>query len=294
MTAQRKTGKTTVTGNQFRSLLTGEPFLGRFDVVKLAGCIVALNYEMTSEQYAAWMDAIGVPRDRLYVVNLRGRRNLLADQAGRDELADMIRAHEGEVLAVDPFGRAFTGKSQNDSAEVTPWLVRLDDLAEQAGAAELILTAHAGWEGERTRGSSALEDWPDVIVTMTRDPDTNQRFLKAEGRDVDLDEDQLNYDTATRRLTLTGAGSRKQIRATVATDTLVDYVVETVTAYPGINTTELTRRLRERGAHLQHGQAGHAADLAVERGLIRRDPGPRNSKLHYPTDTGQEMLSGPE
>ncbi len=33
----------------------------------------------------------------------------------------------------------------------------------------MILTAHAGWVGERTRGSSALEDWPDSIVTMTVD-----------------------------------------------------------------------------------------------------------------------------
>jgi len=103
LSAQRKTGKTTAASNLARSLLTGEPFLGRFEVEKLTGRVVALNYEVTGEQYAAWMDQIGVPRDRLYVVNLRGRRNLLADEGGRGELVEMIRAQEGEVLIVDPF-----------------------------------------------------------------------------------------------------------------------------------------------------------------------------------------------
>jgi hypothetical protein len=195
--AQRKAGKTTATGNLARSALTGEPFLGRFDVEKIDGRVIALNYEVTGEQYARWMDDIGVPQHRLYVVNLRGRRNLLADDEGRGELVELIRAQEGQILIVDPFGRAFTGKSQNDVAEVTPWLARLDEVAEKAGVTELILTAHAGWDGERTRGSSALEDWPDSIVNMTRDEDTDARFIKADGRDVDVPEDRL---TTTPRL----------------------------------------------------------------------------------------------
>ena len=46
----------------------------------------------------------------------------------------------------------------------------------------LILTAHAGWNGERTRGASALEDWADVVITLVRDPDNDQvRYLRAEG-----------------------------------------------------------------------------------------------------------------
>ena len=62
---------------------------------------------------------------------------------------------------------------------------------------ELVTTVHAGWDGERTRGSTALEDWPDSIVTVTRDPETGERFLRAEGRDVDLDEDRLDFDLET-------------------------------------------------------------------------------------------------
>ena len=78
----------------------------------------------------------------------------------------------------------------------------------QAGVSELVLTAHAGWNGERTRGSSALEDWPDVIVTMNKDEATGQRFIRAEGRDVDVDEDGLHYDPATRLLSRMPRGPR--------------------------------------------------------------------------------------
>jgi len=289
--AQRKTGKTTATGNLFRALLTGEPFLDRFEVTKLDGRIVVLNYEVTGAQYAAWMADIGVPEDRLYVVNLRGRRNLLADEEGRAELVEIVRACGGQVLTVDPFGRAYTGKSQNDTAEVTPWLVRLDEVAERAGCSEVVLTAHAGWDGERTRGSSALEDWPDSIVTMTRDPDTDQRFIKAEGRDVQLDEDRLDYDGASRRLSVSGAGSRKQVRAVEHVEHLAQAVRDVVAKDPGINVAGLRSALRDRDEHLQREDASKAARLAEERGWVRRERGPRNAWQHFP---GQPSRVVPE
>jgi hypothetical protein len=294
LSAQRKTGKTTAVGNLARSLLTGEPFLGRFEVTKLDGRVVVLNYEVTGETFARWMDDIGVPDDRLYVVNLRGRRNLLADEEGRAELVSMVRAQEGQVLVVDPFGRAYTGKSQNDTAEVTPWLGRLDEVAQQAGVTELIVTAHAGWDGERTRGSSGLEDWPDSIVTMTRDPDTDQRFLRAEGRDVLLEEDRLDYDPPTRRLTMSGAGNRKQVRATEHIEQLASVVREVVTKDPGINVTGIRTALRDADEHLQHNDANKACALAVERGWVRREAGPRNSWKHFPASEPQVYRDVPE
>jgi AAA domain len=285
--AQRKTGKTTAVGNLACALLTGAPFLDRFAVAKVEGRVVVLNYEVTGTQFARWMRDVGVPADRMYVVNLRGRRNLLADDTGRAELAAMIRAQDGEVLVVDPFGRAYSGKSQNDAAEVTPWLCRLDEVAESAGISELVLTAHAGWDGERTRGSSALEDWADVVVTMTRDPDTDVRFLKAEGRDVLLEEDRLAYDPQARRLSLSGDGSRKQVRKADHLDHLAKAVRDIVAADPGINVTGLREALREGDEHLQREDAGKAAKVAEERGWITREKGPRNAWQHFPTESSR-------
>jgi hypothetical protein len=289
--AQRKTGKTTAIGNLARALLTGEPFLGRFEVDKIDGRVVVLNYEVTGDTFARWMHDIGVPPERLYVVNLRGRRNLLATDDGRAELVELIRVQEGQVLMVDPFGRAYTGKSQNDVAEVTPWLGRLDEVAESAGIAELILTAHAGWDGERTRGSSGLEDWPDCIVTMTRDPDTDNRFIKAEGRDVDVAEDRLDYDPATRRLSVTGDGNRATVRKGDHAEHLAEVVRDVVAFDPGINTTALTARLREEGEHLQREDTSAAVRCAERRGWVHRVRGPKNAWLHQP---GPVVPSSPE
>ncbi len=56
--AQRKTGKTTLTGNLFRSLLSGDPFLGAYDVIPLDGRVVALNYEVSGATYARWMEDV--------------------------------------------------------------------------------------------------------------------------------------------------------------------------------------------------------------------------------------------
>jgi AAA domain len=257
---------------------------------KLTGRVVALNYEVTGEQYAGWMADIGVPHDRLYVVNMRGRRNLLADEDGRRSLAEVIRAQDGEVLTVDPFGRAYTGKSQYDPAEVTPWLVRLNEVAEQAGIRELVMTVHAGWDGERTRGSTALEDWPDSIVTMTRDPDTGERFLRAEGRDVDLDEDRLDYDRDTRRLRLSGAGNRRQVRQTARGEHLADVVEQIVAATPGVNVTGIETALRDRGESLQKGDASKACRIAEERGTVRREQKGR-SMLHFPATHSEGQLA---
>jgi hypothetical protein len=70
--------------------------------------------------------------------------------------------------------------------------------AAAAGVAELVLSIHAGWDGERTRGSSALEDWADVVATLARDPDDEEvRYLRAFGRDVEVDEDRLVYEPDT-------------------------------------------------------------------------------------------------
>jgi hypothetical protein len=293
LAAQRKTGKTIFTGNLAYSLITGTPFLGRFPVKPIDGRVIAMNYEVTGEQYGRWMDDIGIPGDRLFTINLRGRRNLLADEAGRTELVDMIREQNGEVLIVDPFGRAYTGKSQNDTSEVTPWLVRLDEVAQQAGIAELILTAHAGWDAERTRGASGLEDWADAIVTLVRDKDTDHRFMRAMGRDVELEEDRVDYDQDTRRLTLAGAGSRRQVGQQDKLNRIAVAVRDIAVENPGINVVTLQELLKGRGVSFQKGDVSQGALLAEHRGWIERRKVGR-SMFHFPTTPAEPTPTNPD
>lgn len=190
--AQRKTGKTTLTLNLARALLIGEDFLGRFAVQPLSKGerVALLNYEVSAGLVGSWAKAVGVPADRLVLVNLRGRRNPLGRPEDREALATYLRAQRVASVIVDPFSRAFTGGNANDAAEVSGFLADLDRWARgEVGASDVVLTAHAGWEGERARNSSALEDAPDSILYLTtgaRSGDPGGRYLRAVGRGVDV------------------------------------------------------------------------------------------------------------
>jgi AAA domain len=190
----RKAGKTTFKLNLAHALLTGEDFLGRFGVRKLAGNLTMLNFEVSGPRITSWAEERGIPGSRLFIVNLRGRRNPFTNPDDLEDLARLLREHDTEAIAVDPFGRAYTGKSQNDAGEVGAWLADLDRWARgDVGATDVFLSAHAGWDGERTRGSSALEDWADSIITLVKDTE-GVRYMHAIGRDVDIEEDRLDYD----------------------------------------------------------------------------------------------------
>lgn len=296
ITAQRKTGKTTLLLNLARAVLTGEDFLGRFSVRPLDGTVALLNYEVSGSQVARWAHEAGVPADRLVLVNTRGRRNPLRDPADRQRLAAYLREHNTEMLLCDPFGRAYTGTSQNDAGEVGAWLVGLDQLArEEVGARDLVLTAHAGWNGERTRGSSALEDWADAVLTLTTDDseDANAaRYLRAIGRDVDLPEDRLSYDRASRSLTLTGAGSRRTANTDRRVHDLTVSVRSVLLRTPGLNSRGIGAALKEAGITYRKGEELQAVRTLIAQGSVRTEPGARGAVLHYAADN-QPPLSPP-
>lgn len=285
LVAKRKAGKTTLSLGWARSLLTGEAFLGRFPTRPVAGMVAILNYEVSGHTLQRWATDARVPEDRLFIVNLRGRPNPLGDVDGRARLADLLRSVNAEALIVDTFARAFTGSSQNDAGEVGAWLADLDRFARgEVGATDLLLTAHTGWEGERTRGSSALEDWADAILTLTANTD-GQRYLRAVGRDVELEEDRLDYDPESRTLTLSGAGSRHTAALSQRIEELVPEVVRIATENPGLSGGAITRTLREEGVPFQKGEEVKALAQAASRGLLLIDNGARNAKLYRPSPT---------
>ncbi len=297
ITAQRKTGKTTAVLNLARALISGESFLGRFNVRPVAGEIAILNFEVSADTQARWADEVGIDRRRLFLVNLRGRRNPFTDRTDRGHLADLLRSRGTETLIVDPFGRAYDGQSQNDAGEVGAWLVELERFARtEVGALDLILTNHAGWNADRSRGSSALEDWPDSIITLTRDDRDDSdgaRYLRAVGRDVDVDECQLAFDPATRLLTLTGHGSRRQATQDRRTEDLIAAVVEVVTANPGRTGRQVEVALREMGVAFQKGDERKALNSAVDRGLVRREHGSNNARFHFPGEAAPSLPEHP-
>ena len=153
----------------------------------------------------------------------------------------------------------------------------------QCGARDLFLTAHAGWDGERTRGASALEDWADSIITLTRDSGehgTGSRYVRAIGRDVDLEEDQLRFHRNERYLELARTGSRKATADTRKAETLRTEITKIVSKQPGINGTEVERELRAAGVKFQRGDHRSVLKALVDSGELTVEPGERNAKLY--------------
>jgi hypothetical protein len=279
--AFRKTGKTTFLLNLALALLTGEDFLGRFGVRPIDGSLAVLNLEVSGRTIAQWAGEVGVPANRLFIVNLRGRRNPFAHDEDREELAMLLRKRDVEALMVDPFVRAYTGKSQNDPSEVGAWLADLDRFARgDVGATDLVLSTHTGWEGERSRGSSALEDWPDSVITLVKDS-AQARYMHAFGRDVDVEEDRLEYDPATRRLTLAGSGSRKAATKARLVEELIPLCVGIVEGKPGVNGSGIEKQLRNNRVVFQRGDERKALAAAVERGLLDVQPGKGTAKNYH-------------
>jgi hypothetical protein len=194
-----------------------------------------------------------------------------------------LKEKDIQVLIVDPLSNAFTGKDQANVDDMRHFLSTIDRLRRDAGLTEVVVLAHTGWTNtDRARGSSAIEDWPDAIVSLTADS-KGRRFVKLEhGRDVGFEESLLDYDSVTRHMTYTGEGSQREAEAQDRSDALIPVLVRLVQDSPGMTVKEIRELVRKTGWGGQDGDVSRALAQAAEQGLLHRVDGPRNSKLHYP------------
>ena len=295
--AARKTGKTTFNLNLADSLLSGRDFLGQFPVEPVEGRIALLNFEVAAKQVAHWASLVGVDPDRFDIVTLRGRRNPLLHPQDRADLAKYLREREVEFLFVDPFSRAFYGDSQQDNTQVQAFLSDLDVFARsEVGATDVVLNVHAGWNADRSRGASALEDHPDSIIWLKpgdREKGDRSTYIEAKGRDVDVEEMQLAFDPATYRLSLTGEGSRREVKLAQKQSDLEPAILRLVAAEPGINTKGITENLRTSRVPFQKGDETKALKAMLDAGRIGWRKGERNASLWYPAGHPDAVTKAP-
>ncbi|KAA9110375.1 AAA family ATPase [Microbacterium rhizomatis] len=284
--AARKTGKTTFNLNLAHSLITGSDFLGRFPVDPVTGRVAILNFEVAAKQVAHWANLIGLDHDKLEIITLRGRRNPLLVPQDRAELAKYLRDRSVEFMFVDPFSRAFYGDNGNDNTQVQAFLNDLDVFARsEAGIKDVVLNVHAGWNGDRSRGASALEDHPDSIIWLRggdRTEGDKSSYVAALGRDVDLDEVQLAFDPETYRLSLTGEGSRRDVKQQQKSADLEPRILALVADEPGIKSGAITESLRAVKARFQKGDETRTLKAMFEAGRIGWAKGDGNSSRWYP------------
>ena len=249
LTAQFKAGKTTMMNNLALALADGVPFLGRFEIQRPAGRVAIFNYEVGAQQYTQWLRRIGVQNtDAISVVNLRGHRLDLTTQHGEDWAVDWLREQQAAVWIVDPYGRALAGLDENSNSEVGRFVEALDVIKERAGVGELIMPAHTGRQSfeageERARGAARIDDWPDARWILTRDDKLGSSFFRATGRDVDVEEEQLTFDSTTTRLTL-GGWDRGTLSRRLKLDTGLPKVLDAIRDQPGIGVRALRMALK--------------------------------------------------
>lgn len=215
-----KVGKSTILLNLMRSLVDGEPFLGRFPVESPRGNVAFWNYEVSRSQFREWLKAVGLKnQDNASVLNLRGEVLPLDVKEMYEWAVNWVRNRNVSCLIVDPFSRAYSG-DENDNSAVGAWLDNLDEFKKDAGIDDLFLSAHFGRDQhqERARGAARLEDWPDALWLLTQQD--GERYFSAIGRDVDVPEAKLYFEQDTKSLSIIG-GSRKDERRNKIIDEMV-------------------------------------------------------------------------
>jgi hypothetical protein len=97
---------------------------------------------------------------------------------------------------------------------------------------------------------------PDSVITLTR-TEEGQRYIRAIGRDVDVAEDRLEYDGASRRMHKTGEGSRSKAKAMAKLEhqvtrrgELLTQVLAAVRANPGMSQKRLALAVPGRDADI--------------------------------------------
>jgi AAA domain len=243
LTAQYKTGKTTLVNNLARALADQSPFLGMFDVAGTDGRVALWNYELSDRQYRQWLREAGIQKTgNVTVLNLRGYRMPVNVPNVENWIIRWLTEREVRIWVVDPFARAFTGSgtSENDNTEVGRFLDTLDVIKNRAGVTDLILPTHTGRaefeQGEeRARGATRLDDWADVRWILTKDEE-DVRYFRATGRDVEVAEEKLTYHDTTRSLVFGGGDRRWEKRRR-----LEDSILQAVKDDPGTTQAAIVR-----------------------------------------------------
>jgi hypothetical protein len=278
LAAQFKAGKTTLVGNLIRSLVDGDPFLGRDTVTPIDGSLWQFDFEMGEPQLDDWMCRQSIQSDdRVVVVPMRGRATAfdIINAAVRAEWARRLRLHRASYVIADCVRPIMDALGLDEHRDAGRLLVAFDALLAEAGISEGLLVHHMGHNGERSRGDSRLRDWPDVEWRLVRKDDepASPRFITAYGRDVDVPESQIEFSPRTRRLTSTG-GSRKGAEACEALDAIMDVLPDL--SSPSAHA--IWGALREKG--IPRATVESALRLGKQSGRLSVEKGPKNSNLY--------------
>ena len=268
-----KSGKTTFDLNLVRSLATGEPFLGEYEVTPVDGRILFMNYELPLVILEEWTTKIGIPEDKLLTISPSGSSNPLSSNYGREWLIDYMDSNDVEILFVDPFSAATKGLDVNeqDNTAVRQWLEgSISDVrAGSRYCKEAILSHHTGKDkGKGARGASAFYDWPSSYIELDKQGTMydSPRYIKASGRDVGINPTKLEFNSETHQLFVL----KEQVATGPAVnESLMIAIVEVVNADGQVmNSGQVEKALKDKAITFRKEDIRPAREEAVSRGLI--------------------------
>jgi hypothetical protein len=284
LSAQYKAGKTTIVGNLIRALADGAPFLGTFTVNTPAQAIVLIDTELSENTLRRWLRDQDITNTAAVadVVSLRGKLSSfnLLDTHCYAQWVTRLRELGCDYLILDPLRPALDAASLDEGHEVGQFLIAYDALLSDAGINDTLVVHHMGHTNERARGDSRLEDWPDAIWRLAReatDP-ASPRYFTAYGRDINLGEGHLGYDSETRRLTYT-AGSRRDAR----TDAAYIAVIALLAADAKTGGDGKSKNAIETQTPGNHSRQAirDAVCRAIDGGRVEVSHGKRNAVMHH-------------
>ena len=286
LAAQYKAGKTSLIANLLRTLVDGDPFLGRYSA-EVLDRILLIDTELDERMLRRWLREQGIRnKEAVNVLCLRGRLSSFAitDDRNRAEWAQRIGG--AELIILDCLRPCLDALGLSEDKEAGVFLTAFDALCRECGAGEAVVVHHMGHSEERSRGDSRLKDWPDVLWKLVRDKDedgndieSGDRFFSAMGRDVNVAESQLYWQPETRALSICG-GNRSDKRASGAIEDIIDIMMDPANK-AGLSRNVLVTKLQASG-HGGHGRnvARNAVAVAVQRSILVTTTGPRNSNVH--------------
>ncbi|MEJ1113833.1 AAA family ATPase [Paenarthrobacter sp. CCNWLY172] len=275
--AMRKTGKSTLVGNLARCLVDDYPLFGRFRVEPVERLLIIDN-ELDERTSKRWLRDQGIKNThRVDVLHLRGQTGTfnILDPVIRSQWA---RRCEGVDLAFfDCLRPILDALGLSEDKDAGRFLVAFDAFLAEAGIGEAVVVHHMGHSGERARGDSRIQDWPDAIWKLVaEDPEdhSSPRFFSAYGRDVNVPEFQLDFESTTRHLTHAG-GSRKDGKIGNHLEAVIDFVI----LHPGVSRSGIKEQLRGDDKVI-----ASAVDRAVELGRLEERPrlGRGGGKAYFP------------
>jgi AAA domain len=286
LSAQYKAGKSTLVGNLLRSLADGNAFLGRFPVITQAQRVVLLDNELSENTMRRWLRDQGIANtDRVDVVTLRGRIgafNILNGRV-RTKWAELLRG--ADYLVLDCLRPVLDALNLDENHDAGRFLVAFDALLAESGINEAVVVHHMGHSGERARGDSRLQDWPDATWRLVREKDEpdSPRYFTAYGRDVDIPEGYLEFDSDTRRLTYTDGTRQARARKADEEEVLNEIIEILVEQRTNDEGTEMSRN-GILSAAKKYGRSARTIDPALTHGvrecILTCAPGRRNSHMY--------------